>query len=48
MTNKQFDALVKRFGGSVERAGTRGEFIARFPSVWAKDQFEKAYAKLVA
>jgi hypothetical protein len=37
MNNKQFFALVKKFGGWVE-----GD-IARFPTVYQKQQFEQAY-----
>jgi len=42
MTSKQLTALLKAHNGWWE-----GD-IARFPSVWDKDQFEKAYALAVA
>jgi len=38
MTKKQFAALARKFGGWME-----GD-IARFPSVYQKEQFEKALA----
>jgi hypothetical protein len=41
MSFKEYKALIRRFGGTVEDLGG-GEYVARFPTVWHKEQFEKA------
>ena len=44
MTYTQFKKLVKEYGGWIEKCGSAGEYVARFPSVYQREQFEKATA----
>ncbi len=37
---KEYKALIKKHGGWIEKVG-RDEYVARFPSVHAKQQFER-------